>query len=163
MQEAADATGRAKDSLGGLSDALIGVGDAQDRTREATKERVIAEKALRGLETGLTGFNEVEIAGAGEGDDDRVAGRLRATLGDRGGHGRDDLQRQVDRDHDDRTRDIGQQEERADDQCDRRQAVGRIRSGRGVGHQDFSGSRRKRRSTAVTKPPRAISSAPRLA
>ena len=36
------------------------------------------QKALRGLETGLTGFNEVEIAGAGEGDDKNA---IRAALG----------------------------------------------------------------------------------
>ena len=36
------------------------------------------QKALRGLETGLTGFNEVEIEGAGEGDDKNA---IRAALG----------------------------------------------------------------------------------
>ncbi len=36
------------------------------------------QKALRGLETGLTGFNEIEIAGAGEGDDKNA---IRAALG----------------------------------------------------------------------------------
>ena len=36
------------------------------------------QKALRGLETGLTGFNEVEILGAGEGDDKNA---IRAALG----------------------------------------------------------------------------------
>ncbi|MBM3520716.1 MAG: carbamoyl-phosphate synthase large subunit, partial [Alphaproteobacteria bacterium] len=36
------------------------------------------QKALRGLETGLTGFNEVEIAGGGEGDDGNA---IRAALG----------------------------------------------------------------------------------
>ncbi|MFO1133056.1 MAG: carbamoyl-phosphate synthase large subunit [Hyphomicrobiales bacterium] len=36
------------------------------------------QKALRGLETGLTGFNEVEIPGAGEGDDKNA---IRAALG----------------------------------------------------------------------------------
>ncbi len=36
------------------------------------------QKALRGLETGLIGFNEVEIAGAGEGDDKNA---IRAALG----------------------------------------------------------------------------------
>ena len=36
------------------------------------------QKALRGLETGLTGFNEVEIHGAGEGDDKNA---IRAALG----------------------------------------------------------------------------------
>ncbi|MFM8746982.1 MAG: carbamoyl-phosphate synthase large subunit [Aestuariivirga sp.] len=36
------------------------------------------QKALRGLETGLTGFNEVAIAGAGEGDDKNA---IRAALG----------------------------------------------------------------------------------
>ena len=36
------------------------------------------QKALRGLETGLTGFNEVKIAGAGEGDDGNA---IRAALG----------------------------------------------------------------------------------
>ena len=36
------------------------------------------QKALRGLETGLTGFNEIAIAGAGEGDDKNA---IRAALG----------------------------------------------------------------------------------
>ncbi len=36
------------------------------------------QKALRGLETGLTGFNEIEIAGANEGDDKNA---IRAALG----------------------------------------------------------------------------------
>ena len=36
------------------------------------------QKALRGLETGLTGFNEIEIPGAGEGDDKNA---IRAALG----------------------------------------------------------------------------------
>ena len=36
------------------------------------------QKALRGLETGLTGFNEIEIEGAGEGDDKNA---IRAALG----------------------------------------------------------------------------------
>ncbi|MEI8180336.1 carbamoyl-phosphate synthase large subunit, partial [Aestuariivirga sp.] len=36
------------------------------------------QKALRGLETGLTGFNEVDIPGAGEGDDKNA---IRAALG----------------------------------------------------------------------------------
>ncbi len=36
------------------------------------------QKALRGLETGLTGFNEVEIEGSGEGDDKNA---IRAALG----------------------------------------------------------------------------------
>lgn len=36
------------------------------------------QKALRGLETGLTGFNEVELPGAGEGDDKNA---IRAALG----------------------------------------------------------------------------------
>ncbi len=36
------------------------------------------QKALRGLETGLTGLNEIEIAGAGEGDDKNA---MRAALG----------------------------------------------------------------------------------
>jgi carbamoyl-phosphate synthase large subunit len=36
------------------------------------------QKALRGLETGLTGFNEVEIPGSGEGDDKNA---IRAALG----------------------------------------------------------------------------------
>jgi carbamoyl-phosphate synthase large subunit len=36
------------------------------------------QKALRGLETGLTGFNEVEVPGAGEGDDKNA---IRAALG----------------------------------------------------------------------------------
>jgi carbamoyl-phosphate synthase large subunit len=36
------------------------------------------QKALRGLETGLTGFNEIEIKGAGEGDDKNA---IRAALG----------------------------------------------------------------------------------
>jgi len=49
MNEAAGATVAAKDSLSGLSAAMIGVGDAQDRTRESTKNRVIAEKELRTL------------------------------------------------------------------------------------------------------------------
>ncbi len=36
------------------------------------------QKALRGLETGLTGFNEIDIPGAGEGDDKNA---IRAALG----------------------------------------------------------------------------------
>ncbi|MCB1379292.1 MAG: carbamoyl-phosphate synthase large subunit, partial [Alphaproteobacteria bacterium] len=36
------------------------------------------QKALRGLETGLTGFNEIQIQGAGEGDDKNA---IRAALG----------------------------------------------------------------------------------
>ncbi len=36
------------------------------------------QKALRGLETGLTGFNEIEIPGSGEGDDKNA---IRAALG----------------------------------------------------------------------------------
>ena len=36
------------------------------------------QKALRGLETGLTGFNEIDIAGLGEGDDKNA---IRAALG----------------------------------------------------------------------------------
>ncbi len=38
----------------------------------------LMQKALRGLETGLTGFNEIDIAGANEGDDKNA---IRAALG----------------------------------------------------------------------------------
>jgi len=55
MREAANGTTAAKDSLEGLADAILGGADAQDRTRESTKNRIIAEKELRSLEAqGIT-------------------------------------------------------------------------------------------------------------
>lgn len=63
MSEAAGATTAAKDSLGGLAESLIGVGDAQDRTKDSTKERVIAERELRELEArGIKNGGEYEAA-----------------------------------------------------------------------------------------------------
>lgn len=63
MNEAAGATVKAKESLAGLSDAMIGVGDAQDRTKDATKARVIAERELRALEAqGITSGPQREEA-----------------------------------------------------------------------------------------------------
>ena len=50
MGRVAGATAAAKDSLAGLAGALIGVGDAQDRTRDATVAQVEAEKRLRTLQ-----------------------------------------------------------------------------------------------------------------
>lgn len=55
MREAASGTTAAKDSLEGLADAILGGADAQDRTRESTKQRIIAERQLRNLEAqGIT-------------------------------------------------------------------------------------------------------------
>ncbi|MCA3556545.1 carbamoyl-phosphate synthase large subunit, partial [Aestuariivirga sp.] len=58
-----------------LTTAMKSVGEVMAIGRSFQES---VQKALRGLETGLTGFNEVEIPGAGEGDDKNA---IRAALG----------------------------------------------------------------------------------
>lgn len=79
MREAATGTEAAKDSLEGLASAILGGADAQDRTREATANRVSAERELRALEReGISSGPQYEAAVRAVGQARR--GEAQATL-----------------------------------------------------------------------------------
>lgn len=79
MRDAASGTKAAKDSLEGLAEAILGGADAQDRTRDATANRVSAERELRGLVSqGIT--SGPQYAAAVRAVDQARRGEAQATL-----------------------------------------------------------------------------------